>query len=158
MVGSIVAGILLEHNKAEIAALAGTFVILPGVFDLDGSLGAALSARINHALEVSNQPRKVFISSSLSAMAHAILGGLLVATVGAGIAAWIFDAIFIRVFVLGIGAIVISGIIGFPIIGGMSIYFRGKNINPDDVVGPIESSLFDILTVITVAILAGVLQ
>jgi cation transporter-like permease len=157
LAGSIIAGLLLEQNKAGIAALAGAFVILPGVFDLDGSLGAALSARINHALEETDKALKVFVSSIGSAMIHACLAGILVASVGAGVATVLFQADFMSVFSLGIGAIILSGVIGFPLIGALSVYFRRKKINPDDVVGPIESSLFDILTVISVAVLAGLL-
>lgn len=157
LLGSIIAGVLLEQNKADIAMLAGAFVILPGVFDLDGSLGAALSARINHSLESTDKAFRVFINSIGSAMMHACLAGVLVASVGAGIATVLFEADFMSVFSLGIGAIVLSGLIGFPLIGVLSVYFRRKNINPDDVVGPIESSVFDILTVISVAMLAGLL-
>src|SRR5690554_2934635 len=51
LVGSIIAGILLEHNKETLALIVGAFVVLPGVFDLGGSIGASLSAKINHRLE-----------------------------------------------------------------------------------------------------------
>lgn len=153
LVGSIVAGVLLESNKASLAMLAGAFVILPAVFDLDGSLGATLSAKINHRMEKDNaRTSSIFISSVLFALLVAALSGLVVAGVGAGIATIFFDAIFWQVFIVGFGAILLSAVIGFPLIGGLSVFFRKRNMNPDDVVGPIESSVFDILTVVTMTL------
>lgn len=156
LVGSVIAGVLLESNKATLALIAGAFVVLPGVFDLDGSLGASLSAKINHQLE---QPRiktsHAFVSSLLFALLIAALAGSLVALVGAGVSTIFFSADFGQVFLLAFGAIVLSAVIGFPFIGALSIFFRKRNMNPDDVVGPIESSIFDILTVLTMVIVIG---
>lgn len=154
LVGSIVAGVLLESNKEVLIALAGVFVILPGVFDLDGTLGAVLSAKINHRLEkLGESTVNVLVSSILFAWLIAVLAGLVVAGVGAGIAALFFSANFLNIFQVGFGAILLSAIIGFPIIGALSIFFIKRGMNPDDVVGPIESSIFDILTVITLTIM-----
>lgn len=158
LVGSVIAGILLESNKASLALLAGAFVVLPGIFDLDGSLGAVLSAKINHKLE---DPKAktglVLIESVVFAIFIASLAGIIVAGVGAAIAAQFFDADFIRVFLLAFGAITLSAVIGFPLIGSLSVVLRKFKVNPDDVVGPIESSVFDILTVITMVVVIGVL-
>ncbi len=156
LIGSVVAGALLESNKITLAVIAGTFVILPGVFDLDGSIGAALSAKINHRLENPDlDTLSVFIRSVGMALLISILAGLLVAGVGAGIATAFFDADYWQVFVLAEGAITLSALLGFPLIGALSVVFRRLRINPDDVVGPIESSIFDMLTVITLVMVIG---
>lgn len=156
LIGSVVAGVLLEANKVELGLLAGAFVVLPGIFDLDGSVGAALSAKINHHLE---NPRAssltVFLKSVAFALFVAAMAGLLVAGVGASIAVAFFDAKFWQVFWLAEGAILLSAVIGFPLVGALSVLFRRFKINPDDVVGPIESSIFDVLTVITMVIMIG---
>lgn len=156
LVGSVIAGALLESNKLSLALVAGTFVILPGVFDLDGSIGAALSAKINHRLEsLKEDAWVVFIRSVGYALLVSILAGLLVAAVGAGVATVFFDASYWQVFVLAEGAITLSALLGFPLIGALSVLFRRLRINPDDVVGPIESSIFDILTVLTLVMVIG---
>lgn len=156
LVGSIVAGLLLESNKDALAILVGAFVVLPGIFDLDGSIGAALSAKINHRLEKTDLSALIVLVRSIgAALLIACLGGLIVATVGAGVSVWLFDANFWQVFVLAEGAVVLSAIIGFPIVGLLSVIFRKLRVNPDDVVGPIESSIFDILTIITMALVIG---
>lgn len=154
LIGSIVAGLLLESNKATLALMAGVFVILPGVFDLDGTLGAVLSAKINHRLEkLDERPARAFISSVLFAFLIAILAGVLVAAAGAFVASHFFAAKFMDVFKVGLGAILLSAVIGFPIVGGLSVFFIRRGVNPDDVVGPIESSIFDVLTVITLTVM-----
>jgi cation transporter-like permease len=156
LVGSVVAGVLLEANKVELGLIAGAFLVLPGVFDLDGSIGAALSAKINHHLE---NPKAnavlVFLKSVGFALLISALAGLVVALVGACIATAFFDADFGQIFLLTEQAILLSAVIGFPLIGAMSVLFRQFNVNPDDVVGPIESSVFDILTVLTMVMVIG---
>jgi cation transporter-like permease len=156
LIGSVIAGVLLDTHKETLALLAGTFVILPGIFDLDGSIGAALSAKINHILEsASMSARQTFVHTVWFALRQAILGGVLVGLVGGTIAVVFFDAVFWQIFGIGVGAITMSAVIGFPIIGLLSLLFRRLSINPDDVVGPIESSLFDILAVITTVVMVG---
>ncbi len=156
LLGSVVAGVLLETNKETLALLVGAFVVLPGVFDLDGSIGAALSAKINHKLEKDGESSmSVLIKSTLSAMMIAALAGLIVAGVGAAIAVWLFGANFGQVFWLAENAILLSALIGFPLIGTLAVIFRHFKVNPDDVVGPIESSVFDILTIITMVLVIG---
>ncbi len=156
LVGSIIAGALLESNKTTLALLAGVFVVLPGVFDLNGTIGAALSAKINHRLEDPDaKALRVFLRSVAFALFISVLGGLIVAGVGGLIAATFFNASFGRVFMVAELAIILSAIIGLPLIGILSLIFRHFRVNPDDVVGPIESSVFDILTVITLAMVIG---
>jgi len=158
LIGSVVAGLLLEVNKETLVLLVGALVMLPGAFDLDGSIGAALSAKINHLSEdpKSNQSQ-VFFSAVWFALRQALIGGVLVGLVGAAAATLFFDAVFMRVFWLGLGSITLSAVVGFPLIGALSLLFRWFSINPDDVVGPIESSIFDVLTVITMVIMTNIL-
>ena len=158
LIGSVLAGYLLEVNKDELALFVGAFVVLPGVFDLGGSIGAALSAKINHLLDSTNRnPILVYVQCVWFALRQALIGSILVAIVGAGIAAWLFGADMVAVFWLTIGSIFLSTIFGFPLVGLLSVLFYRLGTNPDDVVGPIESSIFDILTVVTMTIMATVL-
>lgn len=156
LIGSVIAGVLLENNKEVLALMVGAFVVLPGVFDLGGSIGASLSAKINHKLENPKaKPLFTLAHSTTYAIALAALAGLLVAFVGAVLSVWFFYADFWQIFWLAEGAIVLSALIGLPIIGVLSVLFRKMRVNPDDVVGPIESSIFDILTIVTMALMIG---
>lgn len=156
LIGSVIAGALLESNKTTLAIVAGAFVVLPGVFDLVGTLGAVLSAKINHRIAASSESVVgVFLNIVGLTLLISALAGLLVAAVGGGIAALFFDASFWQVFWLAELAILLSSVLGFPMIGLLSLFFIRQRVNPDDVVGPIESSVFDILTVITMVIVIG---
>ncbi len=156
LLGSIIAGVLLDANKTSLVAFAGAFVILPGVFDVGGSLGASLSAKINHRLDSSAaSSRRIFISSTLFTLLIAVCAGLVVSLLGATVATIFFDAIWWEVLVVAELSIIVCGLIGFPIVGILSIVLRRYNINPDDVAGPIEASLFDILAVAALGVIAG---
>lgn len=159
LIGAVIAGLTLDINKETIAAFAGAFVVLPGVFDLSGSLGASLSAKINHRLENKQSSTfRVFISSLLFTYMIALLAGIIVALVGASISALLFSADFMKVFLLTEISIALCCLIGMPLIGALSIILRRYNINPDDVVGPIESSVTDILSVILLSFVARLLS
>jgi cation transporter-like permease len=82
---------------------------------------------------------------------------MIVALTGGLIASLFFDASFTDVAILAWGAIVTSGIIGFPVVALLSVLFASRGVNPDDVIGPIESSIFDILTVITLTLMIGLI-
>jgi cation transporter-like permease len=158
LIGSIIAGVLLDANKTTLAAFAGAFVILPGVFDMSGSLGASLSAKINHRLEEARASTwRIFSASTLFTFTIAVFAGALVSLLGAGIASLFFDASWWRVFLLSELAIISCSVFGFPFIGLLCIVLRKIGLNPDDIVGPIESSVFDILTVLSLGIIAGLM-
>lgn len=158
LLGSIIAGVLLDANLVAFSALAGAFVILPGIFDLGGSLSASLSAKINHRISETEASRwRIFITSLGFTIVVAIFSGLIVSLVGASIAAIFFEANFWKLFILAEVAIVICCTIGFILIGWLTLVVRRLGMNPDDIVGPIESSLFDILAVITLGFLIGLL-
>lgn len=159
LIGAVIAGLTLDMNKETIAAFAGAFVVLPGVFDLSGSLGASLSAKINHRLEDSRASTwRIFSSSLLFTYGIALASGILVSLVGASVALLFFGADFGKVFWLTELSIALCCLIGMPFIGLLSIVLRKFKVNPDDVVGPIESSITDILSVILLSFVARMLS
>lgn len=156
LIGAVLAGFHLENNKASLAMIVGTFVILPGVLDLNGSLGGALSAKINHQLEnPSAKIWRVFVHSVVFAWVIALLAGTVVGAAGGTAARLLFDADFAMVFKLALGSIMIGSAIGFPLIGLATLGLRRLGVNPDDVMGPIETSFFDFLAVFSLVAVAG---
>jgi len=156
LIGAVLAGFHLNNNKASLALIVGTFVVLPGILDLNGSLGGALSAKINHRLE---DPRSkvwhVFVRSLGFAFLIALLAGMVVGAAGGIISTTFFDADFVTIFKLSIGAILLSALIGFPLIAILTLVLRKFGVNPDDVMGPVETSFFDFLAVFTLVLVAG---
>lgn len=156
LVGAVIAGFHLDYNKGSLALIAGAFVIMPGVFDLNGSLGGALSAKINHRLESPTAKSLSVLLRTLGfALLISLLAGAVVGLAGGGIASVLFDADFWTVFKLSLGAIILGGLIGFPLVGLVTILLRRLGVNPDDVMGPIETTFFDVLTVFTLILVAG---
>jgi len=156
LLGAVLAGFHLNNNKASLALIVGTFVILPGVLDLNGSLGGALSAKINHRLEDSKAKAwHVFVRSLGFAFLIALLAGMVVGAAGGIISTAFFDADFVTIFKLALGAILLSAMIGFPLIAILTLVLRKFGVNPDDVMGPVETSFFDFLTVFTLVLVAG---
>jgi cation transporter-like permease len=156
LIGAIIAGLHLDDNKAALAMIVGAFVIMPGVFDLNGALGGALSAKINHHLEDAKaRAFKVFMHSTSFALLISVLAGSVIGFTGGTIASLFFDANFWLVFKLAFGAVLLGAIIGLPLVGLATIILRKLGVNPDDVMGPLETTFFDVLTVITLVIVAG---
>ena len=156
--GAIIAGLILDSNKLTLAAMTGSFLLLPAIFDLSSSVGASLSAKINHRIvEGRGRKFKLFIKATLFAFFIGLLSGVLVSLIGAAFANLIFEASFIKVFVLGVGSISLCMLIGFPIVGYSSMLLIKKGINPDDVIGPIETALFYILAVASISLISGAL-
>lgn len=154
--GAVMAGFHLDNNKTALAAIVGAFVILPGILDLNGSLGGALSAKINHRLEnLAANPWRILARSVAFSLLIAVLAGMVVGTIGAGLASTFFDADFTTIFKLSLGAILLGAAIGFPLVALFTVGLRTLGVNPDDVMGPIESSFFDFLAVYTLVLVAG---
>jgi cation transporter-like permease len=156
LVGAIIAGFHLDNNKVALAAIVGAFVVMPGVLDLNGSLGGALSAKINHRLEESNAKAwRVFTRALGFALVMALMAGSIVGLAGGLLTALLFNGDFLLVFKLALGAILLGALIGFPLIATLTVVLRKLGINPDDVMGPIETSFFDFLAVYTLVVVAG---
>lgn len=157
LTGSIAAGYFLEVGKIHLALVAGAFLILPGIFDLGGSIGGALAAKIAHRLEEGKQStHKIFLHSLFFAFAIAVVAAIFLSLFGAGLAAWLFDASFRDIFFSSILATTIVGLIGFPLVGLATILIYRLGLNPDNVIGPIETSIFDSLTIISLLIALSV--
>lgn len=156
LLGAVMAGYHLDNNKAALAVVVGAFVIFPGVLDLNGSLGGALSAKINHRLEdPKSRTWNIYLRSVLFAFLIALLAGSVVGLAGGFLATTLFDGDFVTIFKLALGAIMVGALIGFPLVGVLTILLRKLGVNPDDVMGPIETSFFDFLAVYALVLVTG---
>lgn len=159
LVGTVLSGYLLELNKATLIGFAGAILIMPGVFDLTSSLGAAMSAKMNHTLEFSNESAwKVYWHSVVFGLWEIVAAGVLVALSGGVIAAAFFDTAGWPVVWLTLGALSLTALVGLPTVGYLTLKARQKQVNPDDVIGPIQSSLFEILSMLAIIMLVVVLS
>ncbi|MCU0666998.1 MAG: magnesium transporter [Patescibacteria group bacterium] len=151
--GALIAGLALELSKTELIAMAGAFLILPGVFDLGGSIAGAMGARINHHLQNDTPLNKLASSAVKHSFLLLSVAGLVVALCGATIGSLLFDGEFIRIFTVAYFSILIAGLLGLPIVAIGTIKAFKIGLDPDNFIGPIETSVFDTLTVLVVTMM-----
>lgn len=154
LIGTVLSGYLFELNKDHLVGFVGAILVMPGVFDLTSSLGAAMSAKLNHTLEFSSDSAwKNYWRAVGFSLKEIIAAGILVALVGGGLAALVFGTSAWQVVWLTFGALSLTAVVGLPIIGYLTIKVRQRSINPDDVIGPIQSSLFEIFSILAIVLI-----
>lgn len=156
VVGALIAGVILDTSKNNLALMVGAFLILPGVFDLGGSIAGAMGARINHRLEMGYPVRKVFRHSFFHAMLLVMVSSIVLGIFGGLVGVLLFDANFFQLLFTTIGASILSGLIGFPMVGLATIIAVKKKVDADNFIGPVETSVFDALTILSIVIFIAV--
>jgi mgtE-like transporter len=148
--GSIIAGLLLEMVKSTLIGTVGIFLLLPGVFDLGGSVAGAFGAKISHASRQGRVGLKDFRRSLAYSLLVLFLASIVLGLIGAILASSLFEADFLTVATTAVLASMITGTIGLPIIGGVTLLASKKGLDPDNIIGPIETSIFDSLTIMAI--------
>ncbi len=156
--GAMVAGLMLDLNKVHISALAGAFLVLPGVFDLGGSIGGALSARLNHRLGTGAPARAVLRDSLLHSLMLLIAASVVLGLAGAGIGSLFLDTSFLHLFVVTAIATTAAGSVGLPLVAIGTFLAWKKGLDPDNFIGPVETSFFDTLAVLALAAAIGLVR
>lgn len=159
VVMSIGAGLWLDHVKYSIVAFAGALLLLPGIVNLAGSLAGALGAKINHLLEEKeHKTSKIIVGAVLHALLISLLTGLLVGAIGGLIGEVYFKANFASMLQLMILTMTLIGVVIYPVVSVLVVVLRRFKLNPDNLVGPIQSSLVDVLSIVMIAVAIGVLS
>jgi len=161
----LAAGNVMERMKESLTVtLPALIVMIPPLLDLRGNINGALASRLGTALHTGViEPRlsmsaelKVNLASSL------ILSFLASATIGilsVGIGALIGKTVHITaLLVIAISAGVISGIILAALTVLVSIVSYKRGWDPDNVTAPLMATIGDLITMVSIfliAILAG---
>jgi cation transporter-like permease len=156
--GSIVAGILLELTKSTLIATVGIFLLLPGVFDLGGSVAGAFAAKVNHAFTRGSFTARDFHRSLVYSLVVLSISALVLGAVGGLLASVFFHASFLKVMFTAWAASIVTGLIGLPIIGSLTLLTASKGLDADNFIGPIETSIFDSLTILVIFMLLLVMK
>lgn len=156
VVASVAAGLLLDLNKESIAFLVGALLMMPGIIDLAATLTGVMCTKINHQADTLNQPTwRVTVRAMGFAMFVGATAGFLVGLVGGALAMWLFDASFIKMVLLSVISMGIIGAICYPLMALFTLLIRRLNMNPDNISGPVESSVVDIVAILVIAVVAG---
>lgn len=157
LLGALFAGVALELNKSELLAVAGVFLLLPGIFELGGAVAGAFGAKISHFRELHPRlARRQFLPSVLYSLLLVVAASFVLGAIGGALAAGLFGADFgtlLRVCVL---SVVLSSVIGLPLVGLATLAAVRLGMDADNVIGPVETSLFDVLSIVATVIAIGV--
>lgn len=155
--GSLIAGLILELNKDHIAVFAGALLLLPGIIDLAASITGAMCAKINHQLDKNPNSLKVLKNSVLFSILLTVFSSTIVGLTGGIIGELFFESTFWKIMVLCQLAMLIVGLIAYPAMALVTYLVKKTSLDPDNIVGPVETGLTDALMVLTVSILIKVI-
>jgi cation transporter-like permease len=155
--GSILAGYILELNKASLSLFIGAFLLLPGVVDLSASITGAMCAKINHLVDSSKNLTNIVIKSVLFAFLLAGTCGLIVGIVGGVIGSILLDAGFASILKLSVATLLTVGFVTFPSMALLTLLIKKMGFDPDNIIGPLETGFTDALTAFTVVMLVRIL-
>ncbi len=153
----LLAGGVLEGMKEKFSLLPGLLVMLPPLVDLRGNIGSALGSRLGSALHLGTVKPKLVMTEVLkvNVLASFVLSVLASATVG--VISWVLCLLmdlagvslscllFIAVF-----SGVLSGVVITLLTVLISIASFKGGWDPDNVTGPVTTTLGDIVTVLSI--------
>lgn len=159
VIASVLAGYILDFKKEDIGLLVGAFVLMPGIIDLSASLTGAMSAKINHQIdETPAHPSIVAVHAVSFSLLIGLFAGTIVGLFGGLISTLLFEGDIWQITMLGLLSMMTISLIADPIIAILTVIFKKIKINPDNIVGPIQSSLVDVIAIIIIATYARLLS
>lgn len=159
VIASLFAGYILDIQKETIGFIVGAFVLMPGIVDLSASLTGAMAAKINHQIdETPAHPLTVAVHAVVFSLFIGVFAGTIVGGFGAILGYIFFDADIWRLMALGIFSMATISVLTDPFIALLTVIFKQCKINPDNIVGPIQSSLVDMVAIMVIATFARLLR
>ncbi len=151
------AGLALENVKHTLILVTGVLLLMPGVVDMCASITGALGARINHQLDTSDHTRKRILIESVShAIVLSLLSGTLLSVIGSLIAILLFDANFFKLLEISTTTILVTSFLCFPLIALLTLFIKNRGYDPDNIIGPVQASIIDIVAIIMLAVSVGI--
>lgn len=152
IIASLFAGYLLDLNKENIAMIAGAFVLFPGVVDLEASITGALTAKINHQTAKLKAPNWLIVSYSiLFSLAVNLAAGFIIGLVGGWLGSILFDASVFKIVILSVTSTTIMAFVAYPLMSLFTLLIQRVNINPDNIVGPVQGSVIDVISILVIS-------
>ncbi len=153
--GGLFAGSILAFFTNKLLLVPGLLVLIPGFLEMRGSIAGSLSARLSSALHLGTLSPKSHDNKLLRANVVAAWILVLVASLVLGIVAYIASLMFFKInepniiYVSFIAAI-ISNILLLPLTTRTTIWLYKKGYDPDDIMGPYNTTIGDITSVLAI--------
>jgi cation transporter-like permease len=83
------------------------------------------------------------------------MSGLMVAVFGVVIGNFIFDVEVTKLMIMTLLAVGLIGAVMFPSIASFTLITKKLGMNPDNIVGPIQSSIIDVVAIFVIALVVS---
>jgi len=160
---ALAAGLILNFNSNLLSILPGILIIIPSFNLMNGAITSVLSSRLSSALHLGLVHPKLHMTKTLNRNIVATLVISVVSFFVFGMVAWAFNT------ALGVGtsgfwafsiAVLVAGFTTSVILSFLSIFFSyvsySKNIDPDNWVIPILTTVGDFMGILLLFLIAGI--
>jgi cation transporter-like permease len=155
---SLVAGIFLDSAKEKFILIPGTLLLLPGLIDVIASVTASLSVKINHHIKNTDFKKSIIaVHDALYSLAILMVSTLILSLFTVIVGMLFFEVDPLKIITISMITSLGVGVLAFPLIIIGVIVVRKLKLNPDNIVGPIETSVVDMLVVIIISLVIGVI-
>lgn len=149
---SLIGGIGLEAVSSSILPLVPLLIAIPGLNDLVGDYASIIAAHHGDPSE-NTRTKKQLLGAIFKVVGFNILFLILLSLILASARGYALDTIFITKFSIFIAiAVVLAIMVMFALAGILELVLKNKNINPDELLIPIITSLADIVMLLLVAL------
>ena len=148
--GALIAGSLLAFQVDKLLLLPGLFILIPGFLEMRGSITGSLAARLSEKLHMGleRSERHILIIENILAAFTLALVVAVVLGIFAYIASYfIFGVTIVDLIYIPILGSIISSIIVIPLTIFATFWFFEHKIDPDNVMGPVATTIGDIVGV-----------
>lgn len=153
-----VSSLLIEDNQEAFLLFGATLLIYPALTDLLMSSGSVLSASIHHDLERQDESTYRFsLLAIIRSISGTIIAGTIVGSVAGVISAVVLSIPFMATLRLAVLATTIAAIVGLPLVLAITLFVRNLKSNPDEIIPPFESSVFNVVMLLAIAVASRIL-
>ena len=126
--------------------------------DVIASVTASLSVKINHHLKDTDFKKSVIaVHDAVYSLAILMVSTLILSVFTVLVGAVFFEINAVKIITISLLTSLGVGVIAFPLVIIGVIIVRKLKLNPDNIVGPIETSVVDMLVVILIGLIIGVI-
>lgn len=149
--GGLIAGLLLSLFRHSFEPVVGFLILLPGVIDGVGNIQGSLSARLNHTVlrwPSLHDSRQAWWNNYTASIALGGFLGLALGIMAILMTFFIYGQLNINLLMISLVSCLIVNTLLTYFIGWLTDYLRDRGHNPDNVMGPILTSLADVVGIV----------
>ena len=145
--GGLIAGSILLVYIDHILLVPGLFILLPGFLEMGNAISGSLSSRISSRLHQNTLTNLIILKNIIASLLLNILTSVVLGAVIYTISRIIFKIDNYQLFIIPIIAGLISSIIVLPLISHMVLWLYHHHEEPDNIIGPIITTIGDIVNI-----------